>query len=990
MEDPEEKNENVIQIFNEFQPTSNGLVKKRKEEETPKFEIKRETSIPQKSSSFTNYEYQSGRFLYSISTLVPLILGLFPILALTGKFSIAIMVFGLTIVYILDFLSFSRFTLPTFWATIGIFWAFTYFSSLMWLWTSFFNAFILAHAGLYVITFGFWGSLHSNYFKNWSPELTILFERLLVSVGPIVCMPLVMSVVIAVNGIENSPYYLSLYLCAVCYFFVSPKRSSFKVGKDDENVYIQQRNESMILVLLTQFLPCLFYLIIIHQSFKFSPNQIINFFMLLSMPTLFFFTKPNQFLWFWYKEDIHAFKKNLIIFTASFMILCWLEFHIIFKRYSYLFMMPAPYSYIVVSVGLYTALGVFLIQNRFISVFLACVSSSSAAVALGFPMWIIPVVSLAGFCGSSFYYSKSFTQYLLFAGSSSITVIWWLHKSFTFLDYEFKLTILPIDWTMSMTDTTYLISLLFIFLVSTPIFALKKIQFLTTASLFLSAISLAVLEQLLYEQGEGFYSNNFVLLTTVLGIILSLALYNKNRISVNGASVLLALFFSKLGIFLLPNRMVMIAAFATSVTFTRIYMSETLRPIYGWGYFLITGSSLFVFRHNLLEPMAEFALGEITESRLLGLVVLSLGIFVLPLSYKFMKQIKLMRKLNIFLIVIGSIWSFAQPSMSTTSWIPWIMILVVIFLLLNVLEIINLPNNTYTRSLLFLFIGVSFGLGFSGTWLYSYHTMALTCCIFVLAIFVLYSAHFPIVGGYKSCLSIYFGFLTLLPITYFTTYQKIEILSLFNALNIFLAIIIKFKLSGQPLLNATRKDTTGMSVPDSDELALVSNTATFFSYLIGVVLVTLIDPTKPFTYILLSALFLLLNRDSKFLVEFLEPTRYLIVVASIQISMVVYFLNDIFVVLKVAESLDDVLPDIFTNIGILLLIIPCHAIFDLFLWKLKRPNVNQVFFSAIPCFIAILLVKYASLYWLGIIGCFGAVLQIFTATQWSRQVTFPI
>jgi hypothetical protein len=799
-----------------------------------------------------------------------------------------------------------------------------------------------------------------------------------------------MSLVIGVNGIENSPYYLAIYLCISCYYFLPPARSSFKVGINDENVYIQKKYEAFSLVFITQFLPLLFYLVVAHQSLSISFSHFINLLMLLSMPALFLASNPTQYLWFWYNEDLHSWRKNLVLLLTSFLILSWLEFHIIFKRYSYLFMMPAPFSYIVVSIGLYTLLGVFLIQNRFISVFLACVSSSSAAFALGFPIWIIPVVSLAGFCGSSFYYSKSFYQYVIFAISSTISVVWWLHKSFSFLDYEFKLTILPVDWTMSMTDTTYLMSMLFVFLVATPIFALKKLQFLMTISLVLSAMSLGVLEQLLYEQGEGFYSNNYVLMTTFIGMSLSLGLYRKNRISINGTSVLLSIFFSKLAIFLLPNRMVMIATFATSVTFTRLYMSENLRPIYGWMYFLMSGSTLFVFRHILLSPVAAFALGNITESRLLGLVVLALGVSILPLSFKFMKQIKLMRKLNIYLIVVGGIWSFVQPSMSTTSWIPWIMIIVVMLVLANVLDIISLPSNSYTRISLFLFIGTSCGLGFSGTWLYSYHTMVLTCVIFVLAIFVLYSAHFPIVGGYRSCLLIYIGFVAFLPINYFTTYQKIEILSLFNALNLFLAIIIKFKLSGQPLLNAKKGDTTGMSIPDSDELAVVSNAATFVSYLFGVILVTLIDPTKPFTYILLSAVFLLLNRDSKWMVEFLEPTRYLIVLATIQFAMVCYFLNDVFIILRTTEILDNVLPDILTNFGFLLLMVPCHVLFDLFLWKLKRPNVNQVFFSSIPCFIVMIIVKYESLYWLGMIGCFGSLLQLFTATQWSRQVTFPI
>jgi hypothetical protein len=144
--------EEEVQSFNEPQST---LFRTKKNEEESKIN-QQETSIPEKKSldyqKFLNlyliksFEYKSGKFLYSMSTLVPLVLGLFPILALTGKLfvfnfnscsAVAIMVFGLTAVYVLDFLSFNRFTLPAFWITLCVFWIFTYFSSLIWLWFEF-------------------------------------------------------------------------------------------------------------------------------------------------------------------------------------------------------------------------------------------------------------------------------------------------------------------------------------------------------------------------------------------------------------------------------------------------------------------------------------------------------------------------------------------------------------------------------------------------------------------------------------------------------------------------------------------------------------------------------------------------------------------------------------------------------------------------------------------------------------------------------------
>lgn len=60
--------------------------------------------------------------------------------------------------------------------------------------------------------------------------------------------------------------------------------------------------------------------------------------------------------------------------------------------------------------------------------------------------------------------------------------------------------------------------------------------FLTIAQ----ALVLTVLEQMFYEQGEGFYSSFLVILTSALGCLLALRLQDCNRLSLEGATLLLS------------------------------------------------------------------------------------------------------------------------------------------------------------------------------------------------------------------------------------------------------------------------------------------------------------------------------------------------------------------------------------------------------------------------------------------------------------------
>ncbi len=94
---------------------------------------------------------------------------------------------------------------------------------------------------------------------------------------------------------------------------------------------------------------------------------------------------------------------------------------------------------------------------------------------------------------------------------------------------------------MRMSHTTVLIVIFFIICLFTfPACIKNNLPPLTLSLTVTQAFLLTFLEQLLYEQGEGFYSEFLVLLTSAVGALLSIRLYNLQRLALDGASILLA------------------------------------------------------------------------------------------------------------------------------------------------------------------------------------------------------------------------------------------------------------------------------------------------------------------------------------------------------------------------------------------------------------------------------------------------------------------
>lgn len=307
------------------------------------------------------------------------------------------------------------------------------------------------------MTIGVWGSLNFQFMRAKSPAVTMLAERFVFAALPYISLPLILSLIIGVNGVKNSPFYLSVVMCCMIHMFMSPVKSSFKHESKlfvpqqlkDALMIIQRPIECQLYSALTLVLPTMMYLAIHHRILALSMGHFVNIALLIAVPVLFFCISPQRYLWWYWNKNA---EKNqtvnmlLRLVMSSFsliLLIIWLEYRVIFRRYPYLLAIPAPYNFIIITVALYSMVSVILFSlagvvnwaTKLMSVCICAFSAACLSFVLGLPLWISPLPAAAAYFGSAFFFSRSWEQYIAFGVTLSLSLLVWFAHSFWFVEY---------------------------------------------------------------------------------------------------------------------------------------------------------------------------------------------------------------------------------------------------------------------------------------------------------------------------------------------------------------------------------------------------------------------------------------------------------------------------------------------------------------------------------------------------------------------------
>jgi len=820
------------------------------------------------------------------------------------------------------------------------------------------------------------------------------------------------------------------------------------------------------------------------------------------------------------KTEAHNSLRYLIQIVSAILLNFWVEFRVILPRYHYLIPLGNPWDKILVFAilnGLSSI--IFLIvynQNSLydnkskvgkslVSMF-AIAGAFFASILLGLPFYLIPFPLIAMYFLVDYLYSKQIRQYLIFTGCTAICAIWFMAYHFWYLQFEFSLSFLPFDWSLRMTHSTILIVVLLTVSILAVPFSITEdgakkgeTSVARDSVLIVQVVLLALMEQLLYEQGEGFYSPMLVIITSGLGVVFTKRLFSIKLISINIASVLVALYVSKLAIMLTQEGTygAFICAVVTTLAFSRLYFAtitedseKTFKsnPLSSLIYILMSGVTLFITRHvllrNVLSIIIDTRFYEMNESHLFGFFCIAWGVSILPLSVNFMKNNPFVKRLNVLLFVVGLIISVLQPSLAFLSYsditsssisgsvgfagdfnslgktsesfmdfIPWIVIVTVFALFSMDIISLNEKSNPVIRALFFVLVAAGFSISFSGLYLYYARiwTHISVLIAMVIASLIIYTTHFPLHHSYKTSLYLFGSWIAVLPIAYLsisvdeeslkqknsflgnnsvlpTTYlfviaeltksARIAIIGLYCALSALIAILIKFKLIGYPLIRIRKpgKVMTGsvensdnmlgqnqtldpyLSVPGADELSVVNNGATISCFILCIILTTWLNPDRYEAYLLFCAIFLLLNRDSQLLSEFKDTYRFVFVLLSMEISMAMFFMIDTVLFFSTAATspsytLDEMVSQFSLKFLLLLLTLPSHGLFVRFLMKLHKPNIKPLLvalpFSTISALLtlgfALYLENFYSLIYITLSAVAASVLQAMISAQYVRE-----
>ncbi|XP_049849226.1 uncharacterized protein LOC126318275 isoform X2 [Schistocerca gregaria] len=439
-------------------------------------------------------------------------------------------------------------------------------------------------------------SIHIGNFTSSVPRTA---EQILFALAPIPAVAIYTWTVTVRVGIENSAYWLMVFLMIVHVNFWFPTPSSYSskyyfkkrdsligsglfedlklkfnvAGISTKNFACPDNTSKLHFVYLI-LMPALLYISNYWQSLAlyglFEQNHITNIGLLLSVPLLYIgilgSLRRTSPLW-WLNlspeplENLH----RAIIFFSSLVVLLCVEHNVLFAKYSHLIVgVNPPYSYIVVTVALILAfLAVALYLNssnrtglrcRILPCTLGAMTAIGFSIAFGLPIvfYPIPIAAIASFLFFCFGYEL--WAYLVFVFCTQTALTWFFYKTFWFLSYEFS----ALRGYVSLRLIS--VAVLAASVISSIISGMNLSKNLSTKSgipLLLQAIIIAALEEILYaeklnQSDDNIYPFYLVILTTVCGICIIKKLVSESKISPDLSLLISVIYTSKIFLLLKP------------------------------------------------------------------------------------------------------------------------------------------------------------------------------------------------------------------------------------------------------------------------------------------------------------------------------------------------------------------------------------------------------------------------------------------------------
>jgi len=306
----------------------------------------------------------------------------------------------------------------------------------------------LAMCALTLFLIGIWATLQFKWVQLQHPAVAVALEKMLL-VG---CLPVAASMqawgIASSTGMDTAPFFLAALMCALYFLFALPLTSSFVApprltsmgGAAAVMPPCQGKSDAFSAFLVTIALPAAVYFAV-HSGNIFQWVHIWSLLLVGSGPLLFVASIKDGLWWLGSSAAADALR-SLFVLLALGGFLAGIEGRIIFHSFGQYIRLAEPWSYIAITIALYSvgalcllyvsgALGEDAASALMGPVIM--VSSSIGGLVMGLPIWVLPAPLLASAGLALFLDSHSFKDYLVFVTGAIATGLWFLWKHFWFL-----------------------------------------------------------------------------------------------------------------------------------------------------------------------------------------------------------------------------------------------------------------------------------------------------------------------------------------------------------------------------------------------------------------------------------------------------------------------------------------------------------------------------------------------------------------------------
>jgi hypothetical protein len=520
-------------------------------------------------------------FLHNASVSLTIIPCLVVMLIFGGERSLVLFTCGSLISYALDFNGFQDVTLVSIWSTAALVAVSLIASSMHMFRISMYNVAFVYILLLVLTCTACWASLQFRYLQEVSPRIVLMMERSIFAILPCAVPPLLSWAIIAYSTASTAMPYYYLMFTAVCYVLYSvPTVSSYRKGRRGSllnETLVLSRFESFVHLLHLIFAPTVVNVALNHHHLWTTWDDLAQSLFLAVAPIILFAAMSPLDSWhcLGVSESV-AKKASKIIALAGVVVVTWCaEVRFIRHAIHDIISVPQPFGDFLVGIPIYML--VFLVYTHVTSnassgsvlfQVIAVTSGLLLSFAIGMPLVVKPFLVAALFFLVRFIGTKSMKDYLLFVLCGMICTLWFVRKTFWWIDFEFD------SLPMSLFHISLCVLLLTLATLIVPGYmGIRKprdrndiLSFELVDALFIfQAFGLLFCEGILYQQGIGMYPPMCVITTSAAGLLICGHLLNMSKISVTVATIAGNLYIAKLGVLFWPVPLALLTSFLLCV-----------------------------------------------------------------------------------------------------------------------------------------------------------------------------------------------------------------------------------------------------------------------------------------------------------------------------------------------------------------------------------------------------------------------------------------